>query len=116
MKYQVGEIVVGEITGIQPYGAFVKVEDGNGLIHISEISKDYIKDIHYFLNVHQKVKAKILEVDEENKQYKLSLKALQSNLSKEKRKSNRSVKLPKMDIGFKTLEDCLEEWIEKASN
>lgn len=115
MKYKVGEIIIGEITGIQPYGAFVRVEDGNGLIHISEISKDYIKDIHYFLNVHQKVKAKILEVDEENNQYKLSLKALQSNLSKEKRKSSRSIKLPKMDIGFKTLEDNLDSWIKKAN-
>ena len=116
MNYKCGDIVEGEITGIQPYGAFVKFDDSYGLIHISEISTDYIKDIHHFLKVNQKIKVKILEVDEDTNHYKLSLKALQNGLSKEKRKYYRGAKLPKMDLGFKTLEDHLEEWIEKADH
>ena len=114
MNYKCGDIVEGEVTGIQPYGAFVKIEDSYGLIHISEISTDYIKDIHHFLKVNQKIQVKILEIDEETQHYKLSLKALQQNLSKEKRKYYRGAKLPKMDIGFKSIEERLEEWIEIA--
>lgn len=114
MEYRCGDIVEGEVTGIQPYGAFVKFDEYYGLIHISEISTDYIKDIHHFLKVNQKIKVKILEVDEETKHYKLSLKALQSGIVKEKRKYYRGAKLPKMEIGFKTIEEHLQEWIEQA--
>ena len=43
VKYSINEIVVGEVTGIQPYGAFVKLESGEtGLIHISEISSLFL--------------------------------------------------------------------------
>ena len=114
MHYRIGEIVEGEVTGIQPYGAFVKIGDAYGLILISEISTDYIKDIHHFLKINQKIKVKVLEIDEETSHYKLSLKALQPVQSKEKRKYYRGIKLPKMEIGFKTIEEHLEEWIEKA--
>lgn len=114
MEYKIGDVVEGEITGIQPYGAFVKFGDCYGLIHISEISRDYINDIHHFLKVEQKIRVKILEMDEESNHYKLSLKALQPNLSKEKRKYYRGVKLPKMILGFKTLEENLDKWIDIA--
>lgn len=116
MDYNIGQIVEGEITGIQPYGAFVKFDEHYGLIHISEISKDYIKDIHHFLTIHQKIKVKILEMDEENGHYKLSLKALQGNSIREKRKYYGGAKLPKMEIGFKTIEENLERWIAEAKN
>ncbi len=113
--YQNGEIVEGEITGVQPYGAFVKLENNQyGLVHISEISRDYIKDIHHFVKVNQKIKVKVIDYDQDSSHYKLSLKALQSNLSKEKRKTHRSVKLPKMELGFSTIEKHLEKWIKEA--
>lgn len=114
MEYYVGQIVEGEITGIQPYGAFVKLDDEKcGLVHISEISKDYIKDIHNLLSIHQKIKVKIIEMDENSEHFKLSIKALK-NGKREKRKYYKGAKLPKMDIGFQTLEDHLDAWIEEA--
>lgn len=117
MEYQVGDIVEGEITGIQPYGAFVKLDKNQyGLIHISEISRDYIKDIHQLLSINQKIRVKILEHDIESGHYKLSLKALQPNLSREKRRCYRGVKLPKMAIGFQSIEDNLERWIKEAES
>ncbi len=115
LVYQNGEIIEGEITGVQPYGAFVKFEnDQYGLIHISEMSRDFIKDINHFVRVNQKIKVKVIDYDVESKHYKLSLKALQQNLSKEKRKAHRSIKLPKMEIGFTTIEKHLQRWIEEA--
>ncbi len=115
MVYSIGDVVEGEITGIQPYGAFVKIaEEQYGLIHISEISKEYIKDIHKFVKLHQKIKVKILEHDLSSGHYKLSIKALDLSLSKEKRRNARGVKIAKMELGFKTLEEHLETWIQQA--
>ena len=67
---QTGEIVSGTITGIRDYGAFVQVEDYCGLIHISEFSDGYVKDIKAIVNVGDVVNVEILEVDEESKKLK----------------------------------------------
>ena len=63
-KYEVGEELSGKVTGIQPYGAFVALdEETQGLVHISEITYGFVKDINDFLSVGQEVKVKVLEVD-----------------------------------------------------
>ena len=50
MKYQSGQVVQGIVTGIKPYGAFVKIDDNtDGLIHISEISDNYVNDVSLFV-------------------------------------------------------------------
>ena len=62
MHSKVGEVREGVISGIQPYGAFVQLDSGEkGLIHISEISKGYVKDVAQFLHVGERVRVKILD-------------------------------------------------------
>ena len=76
MAIEVGAIVEGEVTGITNFGAFVQLPEGKvGLIHISEVSDVYVKDVHDFLKEHQKVKAKVLSIDARGK-IGLSLKQL----------------------------------------
>ena len=66
MRYSIGDVVEGVITGIKPYGAFVALDSThNGLIHISEISERYVRDVHTFVNMNEKVKVKILDQDED---------------------------------------------------
>lgn len=68
MSVSIGEIVEGTVSDIMDYGAFVKLEDGkNGLIHISEVSKEYVEDIHKVLKTGDKVKAKVLSIDAKGK-------------------------------------------------
>lgn len=68
MSVSVGEIVEGTVSDILNYGAFVKLDDGkNGLVHISEVSKDYVQDIHSVLKTGDKVKAKVLSIDDKGK-------------------------------------------------
>ncbi len=68
MSLEVGAIVEGEITGITNFGAFVQLPEGKvGLIHISEVSNVYVKDVHDFLKEHDKVKVKVLSVDDRGK-------------------------------------------------
>lgn len=73
MSIAVGEIVEGTVTGITNFGAFVDLgENKTGLIHISEVSDAYVKDINEFLKVKDRVKVKIISV--ENGKVALSIK------------------------------------------
>lgn len=71
-----GEIVYGKITNILGYGAFVSVGEYDGLIHISEFSDKYVRSIDEYVSVGQRVKLKVLDVDEKAKRLKLSYKLL----------------------------------------
>lgn len=69
-----GEKVKGVVTGITNFGAFVKLEDGStGMIHISQISDHFVRDIHEVLSVGQTIEATFLSKDE-NGRIALSLK------------------------------------------
>lgn len=68
MPVQVGEVVEGKVTDIMEYGVFVKLEDNkSGLVHISEVAREYVEDIHTVLNVGDVVKVKVLSIDEKGK-------------------------------------------------
>lgn len=116
MGYKIGEIVEGKVTGIQPYGAFVLMDRNvNGLIHISEISDGYVKDINRYIHVGDTVRVKIIEIDLSTKQAKLSLKALnRSHARIRKRPMNRRASLPMMKKGFASIKDKMEQWICEA--
>jgi S1 RNA binding domain protein len=73
-----GEVLQGRIAEVRDFGAFVWLDDGKkGLIHISEISDDYVKDIHNRVKPNQKVKIKVLSVKEDGR-IELSLKQAES--------------------------------------
>lgn len=77
-KYQVGDEVEGEVTGIVDFGVFVKVEEGlEGLVHISEIDWGLVETPKDFVRVGEKVRAKIIEIKDDK--VSLSLKALKNN-------------------------------------
>ena len=72
MNYRVGQIIEAQITGIKPYGAFVSVDESiSGLIHISELSDGFVRDVESFVKMGEKVKLKVLEVDEQSHQLRL---------------------------------------------
>ena len=59
MSLEVGAIVEGEVSGITNFGAFVQLPEGKvGLIHISEVSNVYVKDVREFLKEHDKLSVK----------------------------------------------------------
>jgi small subunit ribosomal protein S1 len=77
-KYEVGDVLDGEVTGIVDFGAFVKVESGlEGLVHISEIDWGLVEDPRLFFKVGDKVKVKIIEI--KDGKISLSVKALKEN-------------------------------------
>lgn len=71
----VGQIVEGNVTGITHFGAFVNLDGGQtGLIHISEIAYEYVRDVRDHLKLNEPVKVKVLQVNPANGKYDLSLK------------------------------------------
>ena len=81
-KYQVGDIVDGEITGIVDFGIFIKIEEGlEGLVHISEIDWGLVEDPRSFYSVGGQVKVQVIEIKEGK--ISLSIKALKANPWKE---------------------------------
>lgn len=75
MALNVGDIVEGVVSNLVKFGAFVNLEDGkSGLVHISEISNSYVENLSDFLEKGQKVKVKILSMEEGGK-IALSMKA-----------------------------------------
>jgi len=65
---EIGAILEGKVTGLTAFGAFVSLPDGkSGMVHISEVSSSFVKDIKDFLKEGQTVKVKVVGISEEGK-------------------------------------------------
>lgn len=123
-QYEIGNVIKGKVTGIQPYGAFVALDDSTqGLVHISEITHGYVKDINEHLKVGDEVNVKVISIDEGKGKISLSIRATEeapekSESQKQARPKKRQavVKAEADDSkGFNTLKEKLEEWIEQSN-
>lgn len=109
LKYEKGRIVTGQVTGIEKYGIFVSLDEFySGLIHISEISDGFVKDISDYVNVGETIQAKVVETDEKAYHVKLSIKNLNYRITRKQ-----DSKLKEVARGFKPLEDNLSRWISE---
>ena len=102
-KYKIGDIVTGTITGVESYGIFVKIDDYyDGMVHISEISDKFVSDISANYMIDDTIKAKVIDIIEDKKQLKLSIKVLKT-----------SEIVDSSLNGFEPLKEKLPEWIDK---
>ena len=110
---KIGDRLTGNITGIQPYGAFVELESGViGLIHISEIRTGYIEDIHRILTVGDQVLVQVIDYDEFSGKASLSMRTLEEEkhpLPRHHRFSNDRHK-----SGFEPLAKSMSGWTEET--
>lgn len=68
MALEIGSIVEGKVTSVMPFGAFVSLPGNkSGLVHISEITKEYINDINDYIKQGDNVKVKVISVDKTGK-------------------------------------------------
>lgn len=68
MALQVGDIVEGKVTGIKPFGAFVSLPEGKtGLVHISEVSYEFVQDLSTVLSDGQTVSVKVISIAPDGK-------------------------------------------------
>lgn len=107
--YKIGDIVKGKVTGIEDYGIFLLIDDDvTGLIHISEISEGFVRNVADYAEIGEIIKAEVIDYDEVNKKLKLSIK---NDNCKKNNKKNIPIKETKS--GFDSLSKQLDIWIEE---
>ncbi|CDG02837.1 Putative RNA binding S1 domain protein [Clostridium chauvoei JF4335] len=74
-----GKILEGTVVNITNFGAFVEIEGKTGLVHISEVADSFVKDIRQHLKEQDKVKVKVISIDDNGK---ISLSIKQANVQK----------------------------------
>ena len=124
MAYHIGEIVQGTVTGIQPYGAFVQLDDHTqGLIHISECRSAFIRHVGDELHVGQVIDVMILDIDQYNEKISLSHRSvLDANQKVRTDRENQRVDNwhhhywtnQHLNIGFETIADNRDDMIAEA--
>ena len=88
MQAEVGQILSGKVTGITKFGVFVDLENGlTGMVHISEVSDTFVKEIADFVKLGDEVKVKILSIGEDKK-ISLSMKQANPDLGNQSRKKS----------------------------
>lgn len=112
MTLQVGNILEGTVVNITNFGAFVEVSGKTGLVHISEISDTYVKDIRKHIKEQDKVKVKVISVSEDGK---ISLSIRQANQPK------KTIKPAEIDWDYEkkkasglSFEDRLSKFIKES--
>lgn len=114
--YHIGDVVEGEVTGLQPYGVFVQLDEVHqGLIHISEINHGYVSNVNDKFTIGQKLTVKIIDIDEFTSKMSLSIRALKKLATSNKPAKNAwPKKRPAPKIGFVSIEEQLPGWVEEA--
>ena len=116
---EVGELVIGTVKTVKPYGAFVSLDEYDnkeGFIHIGEIATGWIKYIRDHVREGQKVVCKVLRVDPSRGHIDLSLKRVNEHQRREKiqewkneRKAQKLFEIVAQRLG-KKVDECYEEF------
>jgi translation initiation factor 2 subunit 1 len=116
-----GELVVGTITKVQGFGAFVSLDEfpgKEGFIHISEIATGWVKRIRNFVREKQKIVCKVIHVDQAKKHIDLSLKKVNDHQRREKiqewkstQKATRLFEMVATGLG-KSVDQCYKDFGE----
>ncbi|WP_345244231.1 S1 domain-containing RNA-binding protein [Pontibacillus salipaludis] len=88
MSIEVGSKLQGKVTGITNFGAFVELPNGStGLVHISEVADNYVKDINDHLSEGDQVEVKVINVEKDGK-IGLSIKKAKDNYKGDRERRN----------------------------
>ncbi|MCF6175491.1 MAG: 30S ribosomal protein S1 [Victivallaceae bacterium] len=86
--YKVGDLVKGKITKIAGFGAFIELSNKiDGLIHISQISKDHVEKVKDVLALGDEIEARVIKIDKDERRIGLSIKAAQEDFTESELKT-----------------------------
>lgn len=109
MKLKEKDIIKVHVTGIQKYGIFVETEDDyDGLIHISEVSYGFVKNVNDYLKIGDNIYAEVININDDDNQLKLSIKDIDY-----KNTGTRLKRMAETKSGFEPLKNNLENWVNK---
>ncbi len=125
--FEVGSIVSGKVIKVKPFGAIILLENGKqGLVHISQISRNFVQNIEDHIKIDEEVKVKVLNIDEENGKIGLSIKdALpkpeNNNFKNKEQKNNYEPKNTQTKSAAESpnpssdFEEKMKEWLKQAN-
>ena len=107
-NYKIDDVITGVVTGVEKYGIFLSIDNCNytGLIHISEISSSFVRNVSDYAELGEKISARIVDIDEKNKKFRLTVKDMKYRDSS---KYTNGIKETKS--GFTNLKSSLNQWI-----
>ncbi len=115
MNYQVGDLIIGKVTSVKPYAIFLEFEDGvKGLLHISELSDAYIRDIEKYGSVGDEIKVKILSIDSTNGFLRVSYKQVPQEELYSTHVNESRIYLDEDEKDFSVLGEKLPTWISET--
>jgi len=113
---EIGEMIVGNVTKVFPYGVFVKLEEypgKDGMIHVSEVSHKWVKNIRDHAKEGERIVAKVLKIDREKGHIDLSFKSVKAMQKKERleeyQKEGRAEKLLELEAKDAGIEGDIEK-------
>ena len=116
-QFNVGDTIKGKVVRLVAFGAFVEVEKGiDGLVHVSQISNEWLENPISALEVGQEIDAKILDINTEKEKMNLSIKALLPEVEKpvEEEKTTKGKKRAKKEETDEEVE--LREWQDESAS
>lgn len=97
MALKVGSVTTGTVQSVMPFGAFVSLPDNkSGLVHISEITSEYIENINDYIKVGDSVKVKVLDIDKAGK-ISLSIKRVKTEKKSDTKKPEGRIRPAEID-------------------
>jgi len=115
MRTKIGEVVEAKVISVKPYGAFLSLPSKEtGLLHISQISHNFISDVNDFLKVGQIIKVKVIGIDQEKNHIIFSKRVLERPRRRVKSKASYERKhemIMESKKGFSVLNKYLQKWI-----
>ena len=116
-KYNVGDVITGKVVRIVSFGAFIEVEKGiDGLVHVSQISNQWLENPVTALEVGQEVQAKIIEINPEKEKMTLSIKALLPEEPKPVKEEEEKPAKGKKNAKTEETEEELREWKDESNS
>ena len=113
MEIKVDDILIGKVNQIRPYALFLTFENGQrGLLHISELSDNYIRDIEKYGSIGDEIKVKVLSIDPSNGFLRVSYKAIPVEERYNTHDESKQLSAQFDEADFHDLEEKLPEWIK----
>ncbi|MGN9164113.1 bifunctional 4-hydroxy-3-methylbut-2-enyl diphosphate reductase/30S ribosomal protein S1 [Tissierellaceae bacterium HCP3S3_D8] len=101
---QIGDIVEGKVVNLLDFGAFIRLKEGvDGLLHVSQISKEHIEKPSDVLNIGDNIKVKVIDIDEEDRRISLSKRELETEEKTSEDVEEKNV--PEEDVTIKDIID-----------
>lgn len=114
MDFEIGQLVIGKVNNVKPYALFLEFENNKfGLLHISEISDSFIRDIERYGSIGDEMKVKIIDIDKSNGFLRVSLKQVPKEEFYSNHSDEKTVPVATNEE-FSQLKQKMPKWIEET--